>query len=98
MGLFTEAFKHCVEGFACGGAKYGVENFEGEAVAKKRHFALALAYFLLFIVVFVVVLLIGKYLWNEVGSKYITILKPIPSVVELLGIMVLAGLIFPGSM
>lgn len=97
MGLVTEAFKHCVEGFTCG-AKHGVENFEGEEVDKRRHFALAFAYILLFIVVFIVVLLIGKYLWNEVGAKYITILKPIPSVVELLGIMVLVGLIFPGSM
>jgi hypothetical protein len=97
MGLITEAFKHCVEGFACG-PNHTVENFEDVKKEKRRHFALAFAYILLFTIIFIIILLIGKYLWNEVATKYITILKPIPSVVELLGIMVLIGLMFPNSM
>lgn len=92
MGFALEAFKHCVEGFACG-ARH-TENFED--AGKEQHFALALAYFLLFMVVFTLVLLFGTFLWNNIASKYITILKPVPGVLELLGIMVLTGLLFPG--
>ena len=95
MGLALEAFKHCVEGFTCGAKHGATENFEDTEHERQHHFALALSYFLLFAVMFVLVLLFGKYLWNEVASKYITVLKPVPSVLELLGLMILVGLFFP---
>lgn len=94
MGLLSEAFKNSVEGFACGASHGRVENFE-DRKEQNRHFALAVAYFLLFLVVFVLVLLFGKFLWNKVAVKYVTILKPVPGVLELLGLMVLAGMLFP---
>lgn len=91
MGLALEAFKHTIEGFASCNRR--TEEFED--AGKDHHFALALAYFLLFMVVFTLVLLFGTYLWNNVATKYITILKPVPGVLELLGLMVLTGLFFP---
>lgn len=94
MGLALEAFKNCVEGFACGATHGRVENFE-DRKEQNRHFALAVAYFLLFLVVFVLILFFGKFLWNNFAAKYITILKPIPGVLELLAIMVLSGMLFP---
>lgn len=42
-----------------------------------------------------VILVFGKYLWNKVGCKYITVLKPVPSVVELLALVVLLDLVLP---
>jgi hypothetical protein len=94
MGLALEAFKHCVEGFNCG-SKHGVENFEDATNERRYHFALALAYFLLFVVMFILVLLFGKYLWNNIAVKYVTILKPVPGVLELLGLMILVSLFLP---
>jgi hypothetical protein len=90
MGFALEAFKQCVEGFACSKSVEGFENGQ-----RKQHFALAIAYFLLFLVVFILVLLFGTMLWNNVAVKYITILKPVPGVLELLGLMILTGLFFP---
>jgi hypothetical protein len=96
MGLVLEAFKHCVEGFVCGPKHSSTENFEEVAYHERQHhFTLAIAYILLFAVMFVLILLFGKYLWNEIAVKYITIFKPIPSVLELLGLMILVSLFIP---
>lgn len=41
------------------------------------------------------VLMLGKYLWNEVAVKVLTIAKPMPSVLHLLGLVLLVDLILP---
>jgi len=51
---------------------------------------------LLVFLLLVLVLIFGKFLWNKVACKYITIFKPINTVIELLAIMVLLDLILPG--
>jgi hypothetical protein len=46
----------------------------------------ALASLISLVIVYIVLLLVGKFLWNEYLVKYVTIVKPIPSVIELLAI------------
>ena len=50
------------------------------------------------VLVLAIVLFFGKYLWNRVGCKYISILKPVPSVIELLALIVLLDLVLPSCM
>lgn len=41
----------------------------------------------------VLILAIGKWLWNELGVKYIKILAPVSSVWDILGLSILAKLL-----
>ena len=51
---------------------------------------------LTFIVVHVaLVLLVGKWLWDNVATKCLTICKPMPNVWYLVGLIVLIDLIYP---
>ena len=43
----------------------------------------------------ILILLFGKYLWNNYLVKYVTIVKPVKSVVDLLAISLILALIFP---
>ena len=43
----------------------------------------------------VITLLIGKYLWNNAAVKLVGGLKPVKNIFELLGLMLLIGLLFP---
>lgn len=47
------------------------------------------------ILAIIIVLLAGKWLWNNIAARYITILKPIPSVWHLLGLMLIIDLVLP---
>jgi hypothetical protein len=51
-----------------------------------------LSQFIAFVLVLLLLLLFGKFLWNEFMVKYVTILKPIPSVIDLLAISMLLRL------
>ena len=42
----------------------------------------------------VLVLLIGKWLWNDFLSKYITVIKPVDSIWDLLAISIIITLLF----
>ena len=42
-----------------------------------------------------ITLLIGKFLWNNAAVKLVSGLKPVKNVLELLGLMLLIGLLFP---
>jgi hypothetical protein len=42
-----------------------------------------------------IVLLVGKFLWNNAAVKLISGLKPVKNILELLGLMLLLGLLFP---
>lgn len=41
------------------------------------------------------VLVLGKYLWNEYAVKCVTIINPLKSVWQLIGIIILVDLIYP---
>jgi hypothetical protein len=46
------------------------------------------------VIVYIILLLVGKFLWNEYLVKYVTIVKPLPGIVELMAISVLLRLFF----
>ena len=46
-----------------------------------------------FILYLLIILFLGEYLWNNVLAKVVTVVKPIQSVWQLLGLMILFGLI-----
>jgi hypothetical protein len=48
------------------------------------------------ILALLIILLAGKWLWNNVATKYITVLRPVPSVWHLLGLMLILDLVLPG--
>lgn len=48
-----------------------------------------------FLVMLFIILFVGKFLWNNVACKYVTIIKPVPSVVELLALILIADLVLP---
>jgi hypothetical protein len=54
-----------------------------------------LALLVMLIVYFVLVLLVGKYLWNECLCKVVTICKPINNVFTLLGVIFIIDMLHP---
>ena len=46
-----------------------------------------------FVLYILIILFLGEYLWNNVLAKVVTVVKPIQSVWQLLGLMILFGLI-----
>tara|TARA_Y100000992_G_C21009352_1_gene370322 strand:+ start:118 stop:360 length:243 start_codon:yes stop_codon:yes gene_type:complete len=63
------------------------ENFDGRKID-------TLPLFLAVITIYLLLLIFGKFLWNEYLVKYVTIVKPIESIVDLLAIAILAALLF----
>ena len=49
-------------------------------------------------VIVVLILIVGQWLWNEVGCKLLTICKPAPTVWHILGLVVLLDLLLPGCL
>jgi hypothetical protein len=47
------------------------------------------------VIYFVLVLLVGKYLWNECLCKVVTICKPINNVFTLLGVILIVDMLHP---
>lgn len=47
------------------------------------------------ILAIIIVLLAGKWLWNNIAVKYIAILRPVPSIWHLLGLMLIIDLVLP---
>jgi len=43
------------------------------------------------------VLFVGKYLWNEVMCKVVSVCKPMPSLLHLLGLILLLDLLRPSA-
>ena len=43
----------------------------------------------------VLILWLGKYLWNNVLSRVVTVVKPMDNLWQMLGLMVLIGILFP---
>jgi hypothetical protein len=49
----------------------------------------------LLVVYLVLLLLVGKWLWNNVLCRTVTIVKPMPDVITLLGLVILLELVLP---
>jgi len=54
----------------------------------------ALASFIVLIVYIIIILFIGKFLWNEVLTKLVTIVKPADNIWQILGIAILVNLLY----
>lgn len=58
--------------------------------------AMVLLDLVLFVVLVIVMLMVGKWLWNNIAAQYITIFKPVPTVWHLLGLVLILDLVHPG--
>lgn len=67
------------------------ENFEGGGSPPSS----MLSVFLALVTVQILILLFGKYLWNNYLVKHVKILTPVNSVIDLLAISLILTLIFP---
>jgi len=54
----------------------------------------ALAAFIVLIIIIIFILIIGKFLWNVVLCKLLTIAKPADSIWQILGLAILLNLIY----
>jgi hypothetical protein len=85
--------RQVVEKFAKAALQGGSEKFGGaRSMGADYSMTDALSTLISFIVVYAILLFIGKFLWNEYLVKYVTIFKPIPGVIELIAISVLVRL------
>jgi len=72
------------------------ENFGDVAVVNAQKSMLnRVMSIVFFLVMLFIILFVGKFLWNQVACKYVTIIKPVPSVVELLALILVADLVLP---
>ena len=69
------------------------ENFSGGAMEKLSSNTKIIATIISFVVVQVTLLFLGKWLWNEYLVKAVTIVKPLESIWQILGVSVLLKLI-----
>jgi len=73
------------------------ETFDGEKkVTPELSGKAALVSFLTILVVFFLLLLVGKYLWNGVLVELLPFVKPAKSIWQILGLSILISLIAPG--
>jgi len=79
-----------IKNLLAGSAESEMESFEN----KNRIGTLLVSVLLISLVVFVLLLLLSKYLWNNVLTKCVTIVKPIDSFTQFLGLYVLIYLLF----
>ena len=54
----------------------------------------ALASFIVLVIIIIFILIIGKFLWNVVLCKLLTIAKPADSIWQILGLSILLNLIY----
>jgi hypothetical protein len=63
----------------------GISNWNGSE---------ALSAFIVMIIIIIFILIIGKFLWNVVLCKLLTIAKPADSIWQILGLAILLNLIY----
>jgi hypothetical protein len=76
---------------------FTTETFDGSSPTPDKDTGkLALVSFLTLLVVLLLLLLVGKYLWNTVLVSLMPFIKPAKSIWQILGLSILLGLISPG--
>lgn len=76
---------------------FTTESFDNKAPESKKHSTkMALISFLTMLVVFLLLLVLGKHLWNTVLVSMFTFVKPTKSMWQILGLAILLNLILPG--
>ena len=72
------------------------ESHNGTGEKKKDDSKKMLVSFLVLITIFILLLLVGKILWNSVLIKLFPFVEPVKSIWQILGLSILLGLVFPG--
>lgn len=75
---------------------FTTETFETSSDVKNDSTRVALVSFLTLIVILILLLLLGKFLWNDVLVVVMPFIKPVTSVWQILGISLLITLLSPG--
>lgn len=73
------------------------ETFESQTGVGYAPARLALVSVLTAFVIFVVILFVGKFLWNNVLHELVPAIKPAKSVWQILGLAILISLMHPGA-
>ncbi len=74
-----------------------IETFQGYGHADQSMTGrVAMVSLLTLVVMFALILLLGKWLWNTVLVALVPAVKPAKSVWQILGLAVLIGLMYPG--
>jgi hypothetical protein len=92
-GAISKAIDHVVTPF------FTTETFDSNGtpvVPPKDTAKLALVSFLTLIVILLLLLIVGKALWNSVLIELFPFVKPAKSIWQILGLSILLGLITPG--
>ena len=91
--MLTELFSACG---AVAESFIDQDTFDNVSVAKTQKSVLnRVMVIVFFLVMLFIILFVGKFLWNKVACKYVTIIKPVPSVVELLALILVFDLVLP---
>ena len=72
------------------------ETFQGYGSTESTTTRMAMVSFMTLIVMFGLILFLGKWLWNTVLVSLVPAVKPAKSVWQILGLAVLIGLMYPG--
>jgi len=98
-------FRNMIGGFVANAVNMTLENtpfmrtetFESPNGVSPAPARIALVSFITMLILFAVLLFVGKYLWNRVAVELFTCVKPVKSVWQLLGLAILISLFVPGS-
>ena len=71
----------------------GTENVDMQTIQSAYGTAGVWSFFVLTVAVYLVLMLAGKWLWNTVAVNMVTVIKPIDSVFQLVGLAILVKLI-----
>ena len=77
----------------------GVEGFEASKKKKFPDYSLPKSWinFVVFVIMLMAVAFFGKLLWNELLSKYISILKPLPTIWHAIAMYIAIDVFFGSS-
>lgn len=75
---------------------FRTETFESTNGAPPSPARLALVSFITLALIFTALLFVGKYLWNNVLVDLVSVVKPVKSVWQLIGLAILISLLHPG--
>lgn len=89
-----DAIKKATENFISTRESFADAN--GNSTNTKQYTtAQMIALFIVVVLWFILVLIVGKYLWNECLCKVVTVCKPTNSIFVILGVILLADLLHP---
>jgi hypothetical protein len=72
------------------------ETFESESGVGRSPARAAIVSLITVLIVFSIILFVGKYLWNNVLHELVPAIKPAKSIFQILGLAILISLMSPG--